>query len=121
MWSWLGSCFNVNCNFTSLDEAFKLCNSNWSLFCNLVITVVVVNCVHSIWYARNQVRFNDKKINWKSIINLIIDAVSMLENSYCLKAYSNISEFVHQKFHVKMKFGNARRIKEVIWQPPILN
>jgi hypothetical protein len=46
----------------------------------------------------------------------------MSGNVSCLKGYLNISEFVLlQKFHVKLKFGNAPKIKEVIWQPPILN
>jgi ribonuclease HI len=121
-WGWLGSCLNANCSFTSLDEALKLRISSWSPLCKLVVAATMVNCVYFIWYARNQVRFNDKKIHWKSIINLIIAAVSLSGNSSRLKAYSNISEFVLlQKFHVKMKFGMAPKIKEVIWQPPFLN
>ncbi|KAK2443569.1 hypothetical protein QL285_014658 [Trifolium repens] len=122
IWNWLGSCLNVNCQFNELIEAFKLCNSRWSPLCNLVVGAAIVNCVHFIWYARNQARFNDKKIHWKSIINLIIAAVSMSGNNSCLKAFSNIPDFMLlQKFHVKFKFGNAPRIKEVIWQPPIFN
>jgi ribonuclease HI len=122
IWNWLGSRLNVNCQFNELVEAFKLCNSRWSPLCNLVVGAAIVNCVHFIWYARNQARFNDRKIHWKSIINLIIAAVSMSGNNSCLKAFSNIPEFtLLQKFHVKLKFGNAPRIKEVIWQPPIFN
>jgi ribonuclease HI len=86
------------------------------------VAAAIVNCVNFIWFARNQSRFNDKKIHWKSLINLIIAAVSLSGNNSCLKAKSNISEFVLlQKFKVKMNYGNAPKIKEVIWQPPILN
>jgi hypothetical protein len=116
IWGWLGSCLNANCSFTSLDEALKLRISSWSPLYKLVVAAAMVNCVYFIWYARNQVRFNDKKIHWKSIINLIIATVSLSGNSSCLKAYSDISKFVLlQKFHVKMKFGTAPKIKEVIW------
>jgi hypothetical protein len=56
-----------------------------------------------------------KKNHWKSLINLIIAAVSLSGNNSCLKAKSNISEFVLlQKFKVKMNYGNAPKIKEVI-------
>jgi ribonuclease HI len=86
------------------------------------VAAAIVNCVNFIWFSRNQSRFNDKKIHWKLLINLIIVAVSLLGNNSCLKAKSNISEFVLlQKFKVKMNYGNAPKIKEVIWQPPILN
>ncbi|WJX52536.1 hypothetical protein P8452_38639 [Trifolium repens] len=72
--------------------------------------------------SMNQLRFNNKKIHWKSLINCIIASVSMSCNNSNLKAYSNISEFVLlQKFQVKRNFGNAPKIKEVLWQPPILN
>jgi hypothetical protein len=122
IWNWLGTCLTVNCQFIELVEAFKLCNSRWSPLCNLVVAATIVNCVHFIWYARNQARFNDKKIHWKSIINLISVAVSMSGNNSCLKAFSNILEFMLlQKLHVKLKFCNAPKIKEVIWQPPIFN
>jgi ribonuclease HI len=61
-------------------------------------------------------------MHWKSVINLIIASVSLSGNNSGLKANSNIAEFVLlQKFHVKMKHGNAPKIKEVLWQPPILN
>ncbi|CAJ2651412.1 unnamed protein product [Trifolium pratense] len=122
IWTWLSSCLNVNCQFNDLNEAFILCNSSWSPLCNLIVVAAIVNCVNFIWLARNQSRFNDKKIHWKSLINLIIPAVSLSGNNSCLTAKSNISEFVLlQKFKVKMNYGNAPKIKEVIWQPPILN
>jgi hypothetical protein len=118
--NWLGSCLNVNCHFNELNEAFKLCTSNWSPLCILVISAAIINCVNFIWFARNQRRFNDKKVHWKSVINLIIAAVSLSGNNSSLKAKSNISEFVFlQTFHVKMNPGNAPKIKEVIWNPPI--
>jgi hypothetical protein len=122
IWNWLASCLNVNCQFNDLNEAFKLCNTNWSPLCNLVISAAIVNCIDFIWFARNQKRFNDKKMHWRSVINLIIASVSLSGNMSCLKAKSNITEFVLlQKFQVKMKHDNAPKIKEVLWQPPILN
>ncbi|KAK2361038.1 hypothetical protein QL285_086244 [Trifolium repens] len=122
IWNWLGSCLNANCQFSDVNEAFMLCNQNWSPLCNLVIAAAIINCVNFICFARNQRRFNDKKMHWKSVINLIIASVSLSGNNFGLKAKSNIAEFVLlQKFHVKMKHGNAPRIKEVLWQPPIFN
>ncbi|GAU51216.1 hypothetical protein TSUD_11730 [Trifolium subterraneum] len=122
IWNWLSSCLNFNCQFNDLKEAFVLCNSSWSPLCNLIVAAAIVNCVDFIWFARNQSRFNDKKIHWRSLINHIIAAVSLSGNNSCLKAKSNISEFaLLRKFKVKMNYGNAPKIKEVLWQPPILN
>ncbi|PNX74366.1 ribonuclease H [Trifolium pratense] len=55
-------------------------------------------------------------------INLIIANVSLSGNFSKLHVYSSISEFVILKaLHVNLKFANAPIIKDVLWQPPILN
>jgi hypothetical protein len=75
-----------------------------------------------IWYCRNQRRFMDKTLNVRSAINLIIAGTSLSGNCSSLKANSSMTDFVMLRaFSVKMNFGNAPIIKEVLWQPPIMH
>jgi len=122
IWHWLISLMNITCSITSVSDALDLCKRNWSPKCKLVILVAVVNCLNTIWFCRNQIRFNDKKILLRLAINLIITNIALCGNSSKLAANSSISEFVILKaFSVQISLGNAPKIKEVIWQPPIFN
>jgi hypothetical protein len=122
IWNWMASIVQVNCHFLEFADVFSICSTSWSPLCNLVIAAAIVNCFYFIWYARNQSRFNDKKIHIGSIINNIIAAVSLSGNHSQLRAKSNVAEFVLLRaFHVKMKYANAPVIKEVLWLPPIFD
>jgi hypothetical protein len=115
IWSWLAAVLNVNFAFMDFSDIFKLCSASWSPLCKLVISAAIVNCFYFIWYARNQSRFADKKLQYSTAINLVIAAVSLSGNHSTLRAYSKISEFVLLKaFHVNMKYVNAPKIIEVI-------
>jgi ribonuclease HI len=58
----------------------------------------------------------------RSAINLIIAGTSLSGNCSTLKANSTMTDFVMLRaFSVKMNFGNAPNIKEVLWQPPIMH
>ncbi|CAJ2646783.1 unnamed protein product [Trifolium pratense] len=55
-------------------------------------------------------------------INEVIASVSLTGSISKLHANSSMSEFVILKaLHVQMQFSKAPVIKEVLWQPPILN
>jgi ribonuclease HI len=88
----------------------------------LAITATIINCLNSIWYSRNQKRFADKSIPLTSAINLVIANVSLTGKFAKCHAYSSIPEFMILKaLHVPLKFPKAPVIKEVLWQPPILD
>ncbi|GAU32706.1 hypothetical protein TSUD_145800 [Trifolium subterraneum] len=70
----------------------------------------------------NQKRFADKSIHVNTAINQIIASVSLTGNISNLHANSSMSEFVILKaLNIQMQFSKAPVIKEVLWQPPILN
>jgi hypothetical protein len=46
----------------------------------VVVLASIINAFDSIWFARNQVRFNNKVIPWKTAINLIISKTSLSGN-----------------------------------------
>lgn len=72
IWQWHISLLNTNCNFSLISEVLDLCNRKWAPKCKLVILAAVINTFNTIWFCRNQIRFNDKKTHYKSAINLII-------------------------------------------------
>jgi len=87
-----------------------------------MVLAAITNCFNTIWFCRKRKRFADNTILVRSVISLIISSTSFTGNNAKLHASSSISDFLLLKaFSVKLNFGNSARIKEVIWQPPILN
>lgn len=122
IWNWLGSKINAQCNLSSLIEALDLCNRHNSPLCKLVVLAAVVYCFNTIWYCRNQKRFLNKNILLNSALNLILTGSALVGNNSNLHASSSMADFILLKaFSVNIKYGNAPRIKEVLWQPPIFN
>ncbi|GAU40165.1 hypothetical protein TSUD_292700 [Trifolium subterraneum] len=122
LWNWISTILNKQCIFLSLNDPLKLCSSQYSPLCNLVILSAVVNIFNVIWFCRNQCRFNDKSINIRSAINLVISGAFLSGNSSKLKAKSSIEEFLILKaFSVQISNTPPLVIKEVLWQPPIFN
>jgi len=82
----------------------------------------MINILNIIWFCRNQHRFNNKRINVRSTINLIIAATALTGNHTKQAANTSIEDFVLLKaFSVKINYSRAPTIKEVIWQPPVFN
>ena len=122
IWNWLKSILNFNFSVTSCIELLKVFDRAWSPQCKVVILAAIMNCFHTIWFCRNQRRFNDKVININSAINLIISATSLWGNLTSLTARSSVAEFVILKhFNVNLHPPKPQVIKEVIWSPPVFN
>lgn len=75
-----------------------------------------------IWFARNQMRFRDKTVNWQSSISSIISNVSLSRNLSNVVASSSISDFtILKKLNISLHPPKASKTIEVVWNPPILN
>lgn len=122
IWHWLSSIINLKCTFTLIQEAIQLVHRNWSPLCKIVVLAAVTNIINIIWFYRNQTRFNNKKINFKSAINLIIAGTTMSGNRLKCDANTSISDFVLLRaFSIKLNYGRASRIKEILWQSPVFH
>ena len=122
IWHWLSSKLDTLCYFSSITEALDICNRQSSPLCKLVVLAAVVVSINKIWYCRNQMRFTTKPITLYAALNLIITGTSLDGNLSSLHASSSMTDcFLLHAFSVKVKHENAPRIKEVIWQPPVLN
>jgi len=122
IWQWLASIIKIPCIFVTTQEAINVVQRSWSPLCKLVVLSAVINCLNTIWYCRNQLIFSGRKINHRSAINLIISTTAMSANNSKCAANSSIADFVLLKaFSVKINYGNAPKIKEIIWQPPVFD
>jgi ribonuclease HI len=119
LWRWFASTFNCTLNFQSKEDIWSICNGSWNPQCKVVLTATLINIFNCIWFARNQSRFQDKNINWKSSIAAVISNSALAGNLSKSVASPSISNFVIlKKFNVNLHPPRAPRIIEIIWQPP---
>lgn len=96
-----------------------MCDKSWSPQAYEVVYAIVVRCFWGIWHCRNRLRFEDYKIDFRSIINCISASVSLAGN--CSKGFSSnsIADFCLLKAcGVETKPRKSPAIIEVIWIPP---
>ncbi|GAU42726.1 hypothetical protein TSUD_287810 [Trifolium subterraneum] len=108
--------------FTSMEDMWKLCDMNWSPQCKITITAALVNLINSLWYARNQARFHNNHIDCKSVITMIIANTSLSGNNSKKVSSNSIRDFtILKNFNVSTHHSTNTMIKEVLWQPPLIN
>jgi len=118
-WSWLTSILNISFQLTSMDDIWLILDRGWSPQCKVVIKACIINLINTIWYRRNQSRFQEKMIHWKTAINMIIAKVSLSSNNTNKAAARDMLEFTIMKAcKVNINPPKAPIIKEVIWSPP---
>jgi ribonuclease HI len=105
-----------------MEEIWLVCDRGWKPQCRIVIQAALVNIISTIWYARNQARFNNKIIHWKNAVSMISSSVSLSSNKTKLTFTTSMRDFcILKKFNVLIHPPKAPSIVEVIWHPPIFN
>jgi len=122
IWTWFSAVIHINLNFLNVEDIWKLCDRGWSPQWKVVIKATIINILATIWFVRNQARFNNKKIHWQSGINLVSSNVSLTGNNIKLTSTSSMIDFqVLKKFDIQIHPPRAPVIKEVLWSPPLHN
>ncbi|KAK2424264.1 hypothetical protein QL285_034644 [Trifolium repens] len=122
LWSWFAGCLNVTLQFHSMDDMWNLCDLNWSPQCRVTIIAAIVNLLNTIWFARNQIRYNNKVISWRSALSSIISSTTLTGNNTCKVSSNSIRDFSFLKlFRITIHHSRVPILKEVCWQPPLLN
>jgi ribonuclease HI len=122
IWSWLAGCLNITIQFTSMEDMWKLCELNWSPQSKITMTAAIINLLNTIWFVRNQARFNNNLISWRSAISLIIANTSLTGNHTKKISSNSIRDFSFLKlFKISIHHPRAPILKEVLWHPPLLN
>jgi len=63
LWWWLSSTINLILFFNDIEDIWRLCDRGWSPQCKIVIKAAIVNILSTIWFVRNQARFNIKIVH----------------------------------------------------------
>jgi ribonuclease HI len=121
IWNWFAGIVNLNLHFNYVEEIWSLCDRSWQPQCKVVILASLVNIISTIWYVRNQIRFQNKIIPWENAIALISANVSLSGNLTCHTYHSSMRDFsILKKFSITLHPPKAPSIKEVLWAPPPL-
>ncbi|MCH99434.1 ribonuclease H protein [Trifolium medium] len=121
-WSWLASCLNVVLQFNSIEDIWNLCDANWSPQCKVTIIAAIIYLINTVWFVRNQARFQNNLIPWNSAIALIIANTSLTGNHTGKSSSNSVRDFSFLKcFKINIHRPKATVLKEICWQPPLLN
>jgi len=121
LWCWLATKLNSPLHFQSKEDIWSLSDKFSNKHCKITINSALVFILNAIWFARNQLRFNNKIIPWRSSITNIAASIQLTGN--CSRATSiSMSDFVLlKKFNVTIHPPRAPVIKEVFWNPLLAN
>jgi hypothetical protein len=93
LWSWLAGCLNLTLQFHSMEDLWKLCDLNWSPQSKVTLIAALINLLNTIWLVRNQARFNNVIIPWRSAISMIIANTCLSGNSTCKPSSNSLRDF----------------------------
>jgi len=110
---------NIPLHFNSIEDIWLTCNRYSNHQSKLVVNSAIINIINAIWFARNQLRFNNKKIHWKNSIASITASVSLAGNNSRTTSLSMSDSVLLKKFNVTLHPPRAPKIIEVIWHPPV--
>lgn len=75
----------------------------------------MINIINSIWYARNQVRFKNQRIHWKSYISTVLANTTFIGNhTYAVASSVMYGFIILKKFNVNVHPPKAPQIIEVM-------
>jgi hypothetical protein len=105
-----------------MEDMWKITELNWSAQCRITITAAIINLINTIWQFRNQARFDNFRINLNTAISRIIAGASLSGNNTKKVASNSIRDFIIlKKFNVNIHNPKVSIVKEIVWQPPLLN
>jgi ribonuclease HI len=120
LWSWLAGCLDTTLNLVTKDNIWTLCESGWSPQCKVTLNAAIINLINIIWFARNQIRYNNNLITATMAIGLI-QAGTFLSGNNTRKVSSNsVKDLLFlKKFDINLHPPRPPLVKEIIWHPPL--
>ncbi|XP_019460146.1 PREDICTED: uncharacterized protein LOC109359906 [Lupinus angustifolius] len=119
VWNWLSTTLDTALDTSSLPNLLKLTQRKWSDQVKLAITASIIHAISSIWFCRNQARFNNTIISLSKALSRIKLGISLSGNNSKACASNSISDFALLRLlQVRINYSKAPKIIEVIWLPP---
>lgn len=100
----------------------NLCNQSMSPLIKDITLSGIANILWSIWYSRNQARFDGKQISSRAAMSMVKASVSLAGNLSSGVSFNNaVDNSILRSFAVTPKLSTAPVIIEVIWKAPSFN
>lgn len=93
LWNWLKDILGSDIDLSSFKYILSICDKSRSKQVLHIIIAVILNILGMIWHCRNKLRFENKEISKKSVINSIAAAVSLTGNLSSGGMSSLLAEF----------------------------
>ncbi|XP_019455087.1 PREDICTED: uncharacterized protein LOC109356210 [Lupinus angustifolius] len=123
IWNWFSATFSIQINSSSIQSIIKDCVAiKGSQFKEASLACAVHN-INTIWFCRNQNRFDDKLISTSQAISRIKRETSY-SGSYpsATMASGGLQELQTLKFfNIPLKLSKAPTYIEILWKPPHWN
>ncbi|KAI5410842.1 hypothetical protein KIW84_056110 [Lathyrus oleraceus] len=118
IWNWLMTALSLCLPINSMEDLWSITDGSWAPQCKITILSAIINYVNSIWFSRNQGRFNNKQVQWKYCIATIISDASWTGNHSTKASRISMVDFsILKSFNVTLHSPKAPVIKEVMWSP----
>lgn len=117
LWSWLCSQLHVGLDFSSIKALMSSLPRHCSSQVRDLYVAAVVHMVHSIWWARNNVRFSSAKVSSHAVqvrVHAFIGLSGAVSTGKCIAADAAILD----AFRIPPHRRSMREIVSVCWKPP---
>ncbi|XP_019462957.1 PREDICTED: uncharacterized protein LOC109361883 [Lupinus angustifolius] len=120
LWSWLRDVFSNSLDCSSInDNIMAFSKTVWSPLLKHVSLACIIHTISTIWYCRNQLRFEGRKISMAQEIAKIRRGTTLDGSCSNAIAFSSLHEFSILKFfNVPLNYSKAPSYSEVIWKRP---
>ncbi|XP_019434356.1 PREDICTED: uncharacterized protein LOC109341021, partial [Lupinus angustifolius] len=119
LWNWLGNFIGSPLDSSSIHNLLMVCHTSWSPQLKVVINASIINTISTIWYCRNQRRFEDTTIRFMQACDWIKRDTTLTGNHSRLAAKPSLFEFgIIRRFQVTPHYNPVPVIAEVRWLPP---
>lgn len=117
-WSWFNSAISVPIDTSSLQSVLSTCKKSWSPQREVVLLASIINILETIWFCRNQIKFDSKVVSFRSAVSMVIGFTSLSGNTFAGHMSSSIEEFsILKSFPIKCHPRKAPSIIQVDWIP----
>ncbi|XP_019432512.1 PREDICTED: uncharacterized protein LOC109339512 [Lupinus angustifolius] len=123
IWNWFSDKFSIQINHSSIHSIIKDCVAIRGSQLREVSLACVVHSINTIWFCRNQNRFEDKLISSSQALSRIKRETSY-SGSYPSTAVGSrgLQKLQTLKFfNIPLKLSKAPNYIEVLWKPPHWN
>lgn len=120
LWRWNGDQLNCTVNLSSVHPVFDVLKNVHSSQAVDLCKAAVIHTFCTIWFCRNQIRFQNNKTHFKSSVCRTIGLSNLSGSIFNGSNSASMAEFVILKnFAVNGHSSPAPKIVQVQWHPPL--